>query len=146
MIGLERAGGDDQVDPAKSVATSDGDAPIMPRASWFVTPEAGPWPSVVLGLGSDRLSIPRGQALFATFSKPIPGTGLTPFVSLKYGTFDERLAFPFGANLQVGPGVVQALYDGNHTHLLWTQPIGDLQASLVYARTRAWGLQVSYGF
>ncbi|MCG9894525.1 MAG: hypothetical protein MH204_03500, partial [Fimbriimonadaceae bacterium] len=127
--------------------TSDADTLLMPRFTWFVTPAAGELPSVVFGMGSDRLSIPRGQAFFLTFSRSIPGTPVSPFVSAKYATFTNRLAVPFGANVQLAPGLTfQGINDGEYTHLLLTRQLGDLGLTLLAARSRNLGIQINYGF
>lgn len=151
-FGIERAGGDSHNAPWRPgldgyLRDSDGDALIMPRFTWFATPETKLGPSVVLGAGSDRLSIPHGQAYFATFSKRIPGTPLSPFVSLKLGTHDGRLAFPFGVNWAVAPEwTFQAINDGEYTHLLLSWQRDKVGVSLLSARSRNLGVQVNLAF
>lgn len=151
-VGIERAGADQGDQQAGEfglgwLARSDGDALLMPRASWFITPEAGLWPSAVLGVGSDRLSIPRGQGYFLTFAKNVPETPFSPFVSLKYGTDKERLAFPFGINVRLDSiHTFQAINDGEYTHLLLTR-IGDpVSVSFMLARSEYPGIAISFGF
>lgn len=150
-IGLERGGGEGMKHFVGSswqdrLSHSDGRA-IMPRATWFITPEKGDLPSAVLGIGSDRLSIPRGQAAFLTFAKLIPNTDFSPFVSFKWSTYKQRLAFPFGVNWQFAPQwTAQAINDGEYTHLLLSHQKGDLGLSLVLARSRNLGLQTSFSF
>lgn len=151
-IGIERAGGDSHNAPLKKglggyFQDSDADAVLMPRATWFATPETKSMPSAVFGVGSDRLSIPHGQAWFATFSKSIPGTGLSPFVSLKLGTHDGRLAFPFGINWAFRPEwTLQAINDGEYTHLLLSWQREKVGVSLLAARSRNLGVQVNFAF
>lgn len=103
-------------------------------------------PSITLGFSADRLSVPDGYAVFLTSSMAIPGTDISPFVSLKYGTADQRLAFPFGANLGMGPLSLQALYDGNYTHLLLSKPMGNVTVSFVLGRMKHPGLAIQVGF
>ncbi|MEQ1936515.1 MAG: hypothetical protein ABL962_21910, partial [Fimbriimonadaceae bacterium] len=56
-------------------------------------------------------------------------------------------AVPFGANLALGHDfTLQSIYDGNDTHLVLTRGFGSSSASLIFARTRHWGFQLSYGF
>ncbi|HZH97723.1 MAG TPA: hypothetical protein VEX38_02025 [Fimbriimonadaceae bacterium] len=120
---------------------------ILPRATWFVTPQTDRLPSVVLGATSDRLSTPRGQAYFATFSKSFKGSPVVPFVSIKYGSDEGRLAFPFGANLVVSERLtLQGLYDGNYSHGLVTYRFADVNVSFVLARMKHPGLSLSFGF
>jgi hypothetical protein len=120
---------------------------IQPRGSWFVTSEREGLPSVTLGAAADRLSTAEGHAVFLTFSKSAEGFPLQAFVSLKYGTADERLAFPFGGNLRLDPETtLQAIHDGNHTHVLLSRRLEGASVSLVWARTRYLGLQLGVGF
>ncbi len=154
-VGVERSGGDSSLAEVSTfedglfdfLRDSDGDAPMLPRASWFVTPQGESTPSVVLGFTSDRLSTPRGQAFFATFSKSFSGVPVMPFVSVKTNSFGGKTAFPFGANWVIdGRHVVQAINDGDYTHLLFTRLEGKANVSLLLARTKYFGMTVSYGF
>lgn len=155
-VGIERAGSDDQPDPWPAIGDdftgyfreSDGDSPILPRASWFITPEGENTPSLTLGFTSDRLSTPRGQALFITAGKSFLDGKIQPFVSTKYNTPDGRVVFPFGANWRpVDELMIQAINDGDYTHVLFTNLNGtNVTPSLVWARTQYWGAQVAVGF
>lgn len=154
-IGIERAGGDDQPDPVPAfedgpldyLRFSDGDAPIMPRFSWFVTPEGSSAPSVVVGTAADRLSTPRGQAFFATFAKTLGDGSFTPFVSVKWNTFDNKVVYPFGANVRVADNLVlQAMNDGDYSHFLLTKMQDRAAYSLMLARGKHFGFAVSVGF
>lgn len=150
-VGIERGGGEHHGHKVGSsladrLSHSDGRA-WMPRATWFITPEKGDLPSAVIGFGSDRLSIPRGQAVFLTFAKNIPGTELTPFVSAKFSTYKERLAFPFGMNWQFAPQwTLQGINDGEYSHFLLSHQKGDIGVSLILARSRNLGIQTSISF
>lgn len=120
---------------------------VLPRATWFATPAKGSLPSVALGWTSDRLSTPKGQAVFMTFSQHIPESPVTLISSLKWSTDKSRLAFPFGANLKLGDqAVLQAIHDGDYTHLLLTRIERGWSASFVLARTRYPGMHFSYQF
>jgi hypothetical protein len=120
---------------------------VQPRATWFISPQRGELPSVVLGASADRLSTPRGHAVFLTFARSDSKSPISPFVSLKYSTDAGQFAVPFGANLRLGKEItLQSIYDGNYTHLLLTKGFGSSSFSLIFARTRHWGFQVSYGF
>ncbi len=154
-IGLERSGSDSQTghvpefgdDPFGYLRKSDGDALVMPRFTWFVTPETTNTPSVVFGAASDRLSTPRGQAFFLTFAKSFEGSPFTPFVSVKTNTFDGRTVFPFGVNWNFAPSwTLQAINDGDYTHLLATKMFDKAAVSLILARSRYIGFSVAFGF
>jgi hypothetical protein len=124
----------------------DGVSEVLPRATWFAVPMTASAPSVTLGFTADRLSTPEGYAVFLTFSKSLDPR-FTPFVSVKYSTEDEMVAFPFGANYRLAPDMtMQAIYDGNYTHLLLSKAVGDGTLSLVFARTKHLGIAYSFGF
>ncbi|MBW7929672.1 MAG: hypothetical protein H3C58_16615, partial [Fimbriimonadaceae bacterium] len=124
----------------------DGDTPILPRGTWFITPEKDAFPSVVLGITADRLSTPKGQAVFLTMAKDVQNAPITPFLSAKFSTNTRRVAFPFGANVMVGDSFTfQAINDGDYTHLLFTHLGPKFSTSLILARTKHFGLGVSFG-
>jgi YHS domain-containing protein len=153
-LGIERNGGQEgpsdwpkiNQDLGGFFSKSDGDTPILPRGTWFITPEKEACPSVVLGITADRLSTRRGQAVFLTLAKDVPNAPITPFVSAKFSTNARRAAFPFGANVMVGDSFTfQAINDGDHTHLLFTHLGPKFSTSLILARTKYFGLGVSFG-
>lgn len=120
---------------------------VQPRGSWFISPESEALPSVTLGAAADRLSTAEGHAVFLTFSKTAEGLPVQVFVSAKYGTGDERLAFPFGGNLRLDPETtLQAIHDGNSTHVLLSRRVSATSVSLVWAKTRYLGFQLGFGF
>lgn len=154
-VGIERSGGDAslapvprfQDNPGDFLRFSDGDALVMPRFSWFVSPEKENCPSFLVGMASDRLSTPRGQAFFATASKHIAGTPVTPFLSIKTNTFDGRTVMPFGVNYALPDNfVLQAVNDGDYTHFLFTKMLDRASVSLLLARSRYFGFSVAVGF
>ncbi len=101
----------------------------------------------MVGFTADRLSTPEGHAAFLTFARSEEGSPLTPFASVKYGTADGSVTFPFGANLALGPGwVVQAVNDGKTTHLVLSRHRDGRTLSFVLARSRYPGFQLSVGF
>jgi hypothetical protein len=120
---------------------------VLPRATWFITPEGAGHPSVVLGFTADRLSTPEGHAVFLTFAKSISGVPITPFASIKYSTDDRMIAFPFGANFRVAERLtLQALYDGNYTHALLSHSGTEFTTSLILGRMKHPGIGISFGF
>lgn len=156
-VGIERAGAGNGVhaghtpefgdDPWGYLRLSTGDAPILPRFTWFVTPETAATPSVVFGTASDRLSTPRGQAFFTTFGKAIPDSIFFPFVSIKVNSEDGKTVFPFGVNTRLAPEwVLQTVNDGDYTHWLLTRMGRRESVSLLWARSRYWGFSMSVGF
>jgi YHS domain-containing protein len=152
-VGIERAGSDNASHKARTngllntLRFSDGDTALMPRASWFITGDGRNHPSLVLGMASDRLSTPHGQAFFLTAAKSIPNSPLTPFISVKNNTWNGRTVFPFGANLRLAPGYTfQAIHDGDHTHLLLTKLGKNSTYSLLLAQSKYVGFAWSVGF
>lgn len=153
-LGIERNGGQEgpsdwpkiNQDLGGFFSKSDGDTPILPRGTWFITPEKDAIPSVVLGITADRLSTPKGQAMFLTMAKDVQNAPITPFLSAKFSTHTRRVAFPFGANVMVGDSFTfQAINDGDYTHLLFTHLGPKFSTSLILARTKYFGLGVSFG-
>lgn len=154
-IGLERSGSDTNPNPVPKFTDrpgdylrfSDGDALVLPRFSWFITPEGEDHPSLLVGSASDRLSTPTGQAFFLTASKHIPNSPVTPFVSIKTNTTDGRTVFPFGVNYALPNNfVIQAINDGDYTHFLFTKMMDRAAFSLLLARSQYIGFSVTYGF
>lgn len=154
-VGIERAGGVSGMGgyPAADkdffgyLSDSNANAPIMPRFTWFAAPESANAPSVTVGFTSDRLSTPRGQAFFATFAKQIPDMPIAVFVSTKWSTFDNRVAFPFGFNWSIDRDwTLQTINDGDYTHMLLTRIHDGAAYSLVGARMKWLGFMVTVGF
>ncbi len=137
-IGVEKNGGFGLDDPRGE---------ILPRFNWFITSATASRPSLTLGMTADRLSTPKGTALFLTASQPVQGTPLTVFASGKWGTDMSRLAFPFGVNWRVTDSMtLQGINDSDYTHLILTQAGGPGSVSFVLARMKHPGLMVSVGF
>lgn len=152
-LGLERSGSDSSLLPVRTdggwnwLRTSDGDAPVLPRGSWFITPEGPNYPSLVLGFTSDRLSTPKGQAFFLTAAKWIPGTVFTAFVSVKTNSYNGRTVMPFGVNTRLSPEwTLQTINDGDYTHVLLSHVFDWGSGSVILARSRYLGFGVSFGF
>lgn len=120
---------------------------VQPRATWFVSPMNGLWPSVTVGAAADRLSTPRGHAVFITFGRGLGATPVGLFASIKLSTWDRRVAFPFGANVTLGVGTTfQAVNDGMYTHLMLSHSFEHFGLTLHLARVKHPGLQASFRF
>jgi hypothetical protein len=120
---------------------------VMPRGSWFLLRQQGSWPSLVLGFASDRLTTPRGSAVFFTATRTESNSPIVPFVSVKYSTDNDRFYFPAGFNtLLAKDWVFQTLYDGSHTHLILTHSFDGKTASVMLARHKYPGIQFGFGF
>ena len=120
---------------------------FMPRFTWFVSPAKGELPSVTIGMTADRLSTPKGTAIFSTYSKSGFDNRLTYFASTKWDTGNNRMYFPFGGNINFSGGItLQGIYDGNYTHWLASFAKDQQTVSLVLARGRYLGLHSSIQF
>lgn len=137
-IGVEKNGG---------FGLDDCRGEILPRFNWFISPASSARPGLTLGMTADRLSTPRGTAIFLTASQPIEGTPFTVFASGKWMTDMSRLAFPFGVNWKMAEATtLQAVNDAEYTHLILTQAGGPGSASFILARMKHPGLMISVGF
>lgn len=119
----------------------------LPRATWFATPPRGDLPSVAFGFTADRLSTPKGEAVFVTFARPLGGGRVNPFASVKWATENDGIYFPFGVNVVIPSGpTVQAIYDGDYTHLIVTQPLRGFALSFVLGQMKHPGIAATVGF
>jgi len=121
---------------------------VGPIATWFLLTESERRPALFLGTSSDRIGSPRGaQAYYLTTAKYLPTFRMSPYWSLNYSEWDERLNVPFGANLELGNGFsLQPMYDGHRTHLLGSWAGSNLSATIVWAWLERAGFAMSVGF
>ena len=89
--------------------------------NWRAISEWGKRPAVILGTSSDRIGTPRGRSYYVTLSRSLheaTGLPIAPYVGASYSSFEDRMRFPFGVNVALGPRwSVMLLNDGVHTHL-----------------------------
>jgi hypothetical protein len=121
---------------------------VGPIATWFLLSEQGMRPAAFLGTSSDRIGSPEGtQAYYLTVAKNLDPVPVSVYGSLNYSEWDDGVNFPFGANIEVWPGVtVQPMYDGQRTHLLGMYSADRYSASLIYAWLESFGVAASVGF
>ena len=90
-------------------------------ANWRALSESRHRPAVIFGTSSDRIGTPEGQAYYVTVSRSLhheTGLPVAPYVSASYGTFENRVVFPFGLNVAIGSRwSAMLINDGVHTHL-----------------------------
>ncbi len=93
---------------------------IGPRLSWEPIPESKYVPKIAFGTSSDRIGSPKGkQCYYVTFGKSLPRLPVAPYASVNYSEWDERLNFPFGANIQLHRRwSVIPMNDGRKPHLI----------------------------
>ena len=90
-------------------------------ANWRALSETQRRPAVIFGTSSDRIGTPEGQSYYVTVSKSLhheTGLPIAPYVSASYSTFENRMLYPFGVNVAIGPQwSAMLINDGVHTHL-----------------------------
>ena len=121
---------------------------LGPIATLFVVPEGAVRPTVFLGTSSDRIGSPEGtQSYYATASKALGSLPVTACGTLNYSEWDEGWNVPFGAYVEVAPGLVlQPMYDGERTHALVHYARERWSASLIWAWLESAGVAVSFGW
>jgi hypothetical protein len=123
-------------------------AEIGPIATWFFLTEKTWRPAAFLGTSSDRIGSPEGtQAYYLTVAKNLDPVPVSVYGTVNYSEWSEGFNFPFGANIEVLPGVtVQPMYDGEQTHLLGMYSKSRYSTSLIYAWLENFGIAASVGF
>jgi len=93
-------------------------------ANWRALSETERRPAVIFGTSSDRIGTPEGQSYFVTFSKSLQnetGLPIAPYVGASYSGYENRVIYPFGLNVGLGPNwSALILNDGVHTHVSTT--------------------------
>jgi len=117
-------------------------------ATWFLLTEQGRWPAAFLDASSDRIGSLEGtQAYYLTVAKNFDLVPLSVYGSINYSEWDQGLNVPFGANIEVYPGItVQPMYDGHETHLLGAYSAEHYSVTLIYAWLEQIGIAASVGF
>lgn len=121
---------------------------VGPIATWFVLTEQARRPAAFLGTSSDRIGSPEGtQSYYLTVAKNLDPVPVSVYASLNYSEWDRGFNLPFGANVEVAPGVtVQPMYDGHRTHLLATYSAERYSITLIHAWLERAGIAASVGF
>jgi hypothetical protein len=121
---------------------------VGPLATWFLVTEEGPRPAAFLGTSSDRIGSPEGtRAYYLTVAKNIDPLPVSIYGTVNYSTWDDGWNLPFGANVEVVPGVtIQPMYDGHRTHLLGTYSAERFSVTLIWAWLERAGFAASVGF
>lgn len=121
---------------------------VGPIATWFFLREQGPRPAAFVGTSSDRIGSPKGtQCYYLTMAKNLDPVPVSIYGSLNYSEWDDGINVPFGANVEVAPGLtIQPMYDGHRTHLLGTYAAERFSVTLIYAWLERVGVAASVGF
>jgi hypothetical protein len=121
---------------------------IGPLLTWYLLTENHSRPAIFLGTSSDRISSPKGaQSYFLTGAKHLWRLPLSVYASLNYSEWDERLNFPFGANVDLPLNFsLRPMYDGARSHLMLTHYYRQLSFSALYVWYERAGVTMSVGF
>ena len=121
---------------------------VAPIATWFLLTEQAARPAAFLGTSSDRIGSPAGtQSYYLTVAKRLDPAPVSVYGTLNYSEWDQGINFPFGAHIEVAPGVtIQPLYDGDRGHLMGTYATERYSVSLIAAWFEDFGIAVSAGF
>ena len=118
------------------------------RATWTVQRETESRPVIFFNTSSDRIGTPEGyQLVSVNFGKEIPGTEVSPYVTVAYSGFEKGLVYPFGASAHLAEQwTVTAMNDGRKSHLLLTFAAEEyyVQAGWIWLKRPA--LTIGWGF
>lgn len=121
---------------------------VVLRATWKVLEESEKAPLIFLNTSSDRIGTPDGyQVVGINFAKTIPGTTISPYVTVAYSGFEKGLVFPFGASYQISQQwILTGMNDGRKSHLILTYSQKDffIQAGWIWLRHPA--ITIGWGF
>jgi hypothetical protein len=121
---------------------------ISPIATLFLLHEEGARPGAFLGTSTDRIGSPEGtQTGYLTATRSLGSLPASVYGTVFYSGWDAEWKLPFGAYVEVAPGVtVQPLYDGERTHLMATYARSRWTVSAIWAWLERPGLSASIGF
>jgi hypothetical protein len=123
---------------------------LGPLANWRIARESAAGPAVILGTSSDRIGTPEGRAYYLTLAKAMPlraGRIISPYFGLLWSEYDDRLLFPAGASIPLGPGMsFHPTYDGHAFHLMASYAWDRFSATAILVRVRDPGMAFTVGF
>ena len=100
---------------------------VHPLANFTLMEETGNFPAIILGISSDRIGTPGGQAYYLTASKDLEkwtGWPIAPYAGVSYGTWDNEAVAIGGLNVRLTQNLsAMGLFDGHKVHptVSWTQ-------------------------
>jgi hypothetical protein len=121
---------------------------VVFRGTYLLQAESDRHPQIHLGTSSDRIGTPEGYQQYSiTFAKAIAGTPVSPYVSITYSGFEERLVYPFGASIQLADRwSLTAMNDGRRSHALLTFSDKDFYIQAGWIWFERWSLTLGFGF
>ena len=119
-------------------------------ANWRALSESQRRPAVIFGTSSDRIGTPEGQSYYVTVSKSLhdrTGLPVAPYVSASYSTYENRMLYPFGLNVAIGPNwSAMLINDGVHTHLSATYAWDRFAVTMLAVERKDVGLTIGARF
>ena len=119
-------------------------------ANWRALPETQRRPAVIFGTSSDRIGTAEGQSYYVTVSKSLhdlTGLPLAPYAGASYSTFENRMLYPFGVNVALGPRwSAMLINDGVHTHLSATYGWNRFAVTLLAVERKDPGITIGARF
>jgi hypothetical protein len=119
-------------------------------ANWRAIAEAERRPAVIFGTSSDRIGTTEGQSYHVTVSKSLhheTGLPLAPYAGASYSTFENRMLYPFGVNVAIGPRwSAMLINDGVHTHLSATVALNRFAVTLLAVERKDFGVTIATRF
>jgi hypothetical protein len=123
---------------------------VGPLVNYRALRETHSRPALTFGTSSDRIGTPYGRAYYATLSKDVEHCTRLPvsvYVSALYGSFDDELVVPFGANFRLGKRwTFTPQFDGHAAHGLLTYSWGRYSLTGLLVRWRHPGVALNIGF
>ena len=116
-------------------------------ANWRAMAETATRPAVMLGTSSDRIGTPAGQSYYVTVSKSLSFAPVAPYAGVSYSGHDDRLRFPFGLHIALGPQwSALVMNDGLHTHLAATYSWSRYSATILAVERKDFGITLGTSF
>jgi hypothetical protein len=123
---------------------------VGPLLNYRAVRETRNRPALTFGTSSDRIGTPSGRAYYATLSKDLQPYLKLPigvYAGALYGTWDDELVFPFGANLHLGRHwTLTPQFDGHASHGLVTYSWDRYSITGLLVRWRHPGIAFNVGF
>jgi hypothetical protein len=119
-------------------------------ANWRALPETRTRPAVIFGTSSDRIGTPEGQSYYVTVSKSLheeTRLPVAPYLGASYSTFENRMLYPFGVNVALGPRwSAMLINDGVHTHLSATYAWNRFAVTVLAVERKDLGVSIGARF
>jgi hypothetical protein len=123
---------------------------VGPLVNYRALTETRNRPALLFGTSSDRIGTPFGRAYYGTMSKdlePYLKVPVSLYGGALYGSFDDEVVYPFGANFRLGnQWTFTPQFDGHASHGLVTYAWGRYSVTGLLVRWRHPGVAFNVGF